>query len=370
MAYEVNARNKIYNDITEVIGGTPLVKLNRIALQENCAATILAKLEFLNPLSSIKDRTALAMINAAERDEELVHGGTIVEATSGNMGISLAFITAMRGYKLIVTMPENMSIERRKLLEFFGAKVILTPAADGMYGAVKKAEEIEDSTADAIILKQFENRFNWEMHYHTTADEIWQDTKGQVDALVAGVGTGATLQGIAKALKERNEELEAFAVEPASSSVLTGGKVRPHQIQGIGPNFIPPILDMKMIDDTIDIGDDEAMEFTKRLARNEGILAGISSGAAVAAAIQIGKQPSMRDKNIVVLLPDTGERYLSTALFQKEEETKPETQRKAEAAESSAKEKKEQRQKEKPEKSEEEAKPHREASKEDEKTRT
>ncbi|MDD3371015.1 MAG: cysteine synthase A [Alphaproteobacteria bacterium] len=307
--------NRIYNDMTELIGKTPLVRLNKIAYDEGCVATVLAKLEYFNPLSSVKDRTALGMINAAEKEGKLLAGGTIVEATSGNTGIGLAFISAMRGYKLILTMPENMSLERRKLLAFLGAKIILTPASEGMSGSVKKAEEITKATPGAIMAKQFENPANPAIHHFTTGEEIWTDTKGAVNAFVAGVGTGGTLQGVAENLKMHKETIEIFAVEPASSPILSGGQARVHKIQGIGANFIPPLLDLKIVDEIIDIGDDEALETTRKLARKEGILAGISSGAAVAAAIKIAQRPVMRGKTIVALLPDTGERYLSSELF-------------------------------------------------------
>jgi cysteine synthase A len=315
MTVNLHSHNKVYADITEVIGGTPLVRLNKLAKEEGCIATLYAKLEFFNPLSSVKDRPALGMIEAAEKDGSLKPGGTMVEATSGNTGIGLAFISAVRGYNLILTMPESMSLERRKLLAFLGAKIVLTPAAEGMSGAVKKAEEIVKSTPDAIMPKQFENPANPAIHTLTTAEEIWNDTKGAVDAFVAGVGTGGTIQGVGTGLKKHKKDVKIIAVQPASSPVLTGGKANPHKIQGIGANFIPAILDRKILDEVIDIADEEALTFARRLARQEGILAGISSGAAAAAATKIAKRSAMKGKTIVVLLPDTAERYLSSELF-------------------------------------------------------
>ncbi len=322
--YTENPRGKIYNDMTELIGGTPLVRLNKVTAEEGTIGTVLAKLEYFNPLSSVKDRTALSMVNAAEQQGLLQAGGTIIEATSGNTGIGLAFIAAMRGYQCILTMPDNMSVERRKLLAYLGAKLELTPAEEGMHGAVARAQEIADTTANSVMMKQFENQANPRMHYETTAEEIWKDTNGEVDAFVAGVGTGGTLQGIAKALKEKKDEMQIFAVQPANSPVLTGGKVRPHKIQGIGANFLPPLLDLKLIDDVLDVSDQDALDYARRLAREEGIFAGISSGAAVAGALQVSQMPSMRGKTIVALLPDTGERYLSSELFDIKDEKKME----------------------------------------------
>ncbi|MFA4995041.1 MAG: cysteine synthase A [Bdellovibrionales bacterium] len=315
MARTLHSRNKVYADITEVIGGTPLVRLNKLAQQEGAVGTILAKLEYFNPLSSVKDRPALGMIEAAEKEGKLKSGGTLIEATSGNTGIGLAFICAVRGYNLILTMPESISLERRKLLAFLGAKIVLTPAGEGMAGSVKKAEEIAKNTAGAILPRQFENPANPISHFLTTAEEIWNDTNGAVDVFVAGVGTGGTLQGVAGGLKKHKKDVQIIAVQPAASPLLTKGKAGPHKIQGIGANFVPPILDMKLVNEVIDVGDDEAMAFSRRLARQEGILAGISSGAAVAAATKIAKRPAMKGKTIVVLLPDTAERYLSSELF-------------------------------------------------------
>lgn len=312
----VAARNKVYSNITETVGGTPLVRINKMAEEEGCVGTVLAKLEFFNPLSSVKDRTALGMIDAAEKRGQLKPKGLLVEATSGNTGIGLAFIAAVRGYTLILTMPENMSLERRKLLAFLGATIILTPAAEGMAGAVKKAEEIVKETAGAVMPKQFENPANPAIHIDTTAQEIWADTQGCIDAFVAGVGTGGTIQGVAEGLKKHNPAIKIIAVQPASSPVLTGGQGSPHKIQGIGANFIPAILNLKILDEIANVENDEALSFGRRLAKQEGILAGISSGAAIAAAIKTAKRPEMKDKTIVALLPDTAERYLSSELFE------------------------------------------------------
>ncbi|MDR3424094.1 MAG: cysteine synthase A [Alphaproteobacteria bacterium] len=309
------SRNRIYNDITETIGGTPLVRLNKLPQEAGCVAVIYAKLEFFNPLSSVKDRTAIGMIEAAEKEGRLKSGGVLVEATSGNTGIGLAFICAVRGYNLILTMPENMSPERRQLLAFLGAKIVLTPVDEGMSGAIRKAEEIVRNTPNAIMPKQFENPANPAIHYSTTAEEIWNDTKGAVDFFVAGVGTGGTIQGVATGLKKHKPDIQIIAVQPASSPVLSGGRANPHKIQGIGANFVPPLLDLKLVDEIIDVGDEKALAFARKLARQEGILAGISSGAAVAAAIDIAKRPALANKAIVVLLPDGGGRYLSTELF-------------------------------------------------------
>ncbi|MDD3030151.1 MAG: cysteine synthase A [Alphaproteobacteria bacterium] len=315
MPLTFSARGKVYNDITETIGGTPLVKLNALAKDEGCHATVLAKLEFFNPLASSKDRAAMSMIDDAEQKGILKPGGTIVEATSGNTGIGLAFIATVKGYKLILTMPENMSLERRKLLAFLGAKIILTPAADGMGGAVKKAEEIVRQTPGSIMAKQFDNPANPAAHVKTTAEEIWADTQGHVDAFAAGIGTGGTVQGVAQGLKAHNAAIHIIGAEPASSPVLTKGTSGPHKIQGIGANFVPSILDRSILDEIMDIGDDESLVFARRLARQEGIMAGISSGAAVAAAIRWAKRPETKGKTIVALLPDTAERYLSSELF-------------------------------------------------------
>ncbi|MFA6279763.1 MAG: cysteine synthase A [Bdellovibrionales bacterium] len=310
-----SARGKIYSDITETIGGTPLVRLNKLPAEAGCVGAVLAKMEFFNPLSSVKDRAALGMIEAAEKDGRLKAGSVLVEATSGNTGIGMAFIAAIRGYGLTLTMPDNMSIERRKLLAHLGAHIVLTPAKDGMAGALEKAQEIVRTNPKAVMLQQFDNPANPAIHRTTTAQEIWQDTDGHVDAFVAGVGTGGTVQGVAEGLKAHNPLIKIFAIEPAGSPVLSGGTFQPHQIQGIGANFIPANLDLALVDEIVSVSDEEAIQTAQKLAQKEGILAGISSGAAVAAALTLAKRPSMAGKIIVALLPDSAERYLSTKLF-------------------------------------------------------
>ena len=302
---------KIYNDITEVFGNTPLVRINRIT--DGAKANVLAKLEFYNPTSTVKDRIGIAMIDAAERSGELKPGGTIVEATSGNTGIALAMVGAARGYKTILTMPDSMSKERRALLRAFGAELVLTPAAEGMKGAVAKAEEL--GAGGAVLVRQFENEANPEIHRKTTAEEIWRDTDGTVDAIVAGIGTGGTITGIGQVLKARKPEIKIFAVEPAASPILNGGKPGGHPIQGIGPNFVPPILDRSVYDEVIDVEADDAVKYARRAAAEEGILAGISAGAALWAATQVAQRENMTGKNIVVIIPSFGERYLSTILY-------------------------------------------------------
>ena len=302
---------KIYNDITEVFGNTPLVRLNRIT--DGAAATVLAKLEFYNPTSTVKDRIGIAMVDAAERSGQLKPGGTIVEATSGNTGIALAMVGAARGYKTILTMPDSMSKERRALLRAFGAELVLTPAAEGMKGAVAKAEEL--GATGAVLVRQFENEANPEIHRKTTAEEIWRDTAGTVDAVVAGIGTGGTITGIGQVLKARKPELKIFAVEPAASPILNGGKPGGHPIQGIGPNFVPPILDRSVYDEVVDVEADAAVAYARRAAAEEGILAGISAGAALWAASQVANRAEMAGKQIVVIIPSFGERYLSTILY-------------------------------------------------------
>ncbi len=302
---------KIYNKITEVFGNTPLVKLNRMT--DGSSATVLAKLEFYNPTSTVKDRIGIAMVDAAEKSGQLKPGGTIVEATSGNTGIALAMVGAARGYKTILTMPDSMSKERRALLRAFGAELVLTPAAEGMKGAVAKAEEL--GANGAVLVRQFENEANPEIHRKTTAEEIWRDTDGKVDAIVAGIGTGGTITGIGQVLKSRKPEIKIFAVEPAASPILNGGKPGGHPIQGIGPNFVPPILDRNVYDEVIDVEADNAVAFARRAAAEEGILAGISSGAALWAAVQVANRPEMAGKTIVVIIPSFGERYLSTILY-------------------------------------------------------
>lgn len=302
---------KIYNDITEVFGNTPLVRINRIT--DGAKANVLAKLEFYNPTSTVKDRIGIAMIDAAEKSGQLKPGGTIVEATSGNTGIALAMVGAARGYKTILTMPDSMSKERRALLKAFGAELVLTPAAEGMKGAVAKAEEL--GANGAVLVRQFENEANPEIHRKTTAEEIWRDTDGSVDAIVAGIGTGGTITGIGQVLKARKPSIKIFAVEPAASPILNGGKPGGHPIQGIGPNFVPPILDRSIYDEVIDVEADNAVKYARRAAAEEGILAGISAGAALWAASQVAGREEMSGKNIVVIIPSFGERYLSTILY-------------------------------------------------------
>jgi len=302
---------KVYQNITEVFGNTPLVRLNRMT--DGAKANVFAKLEFYNPTSTVKDRIGIAMVDAAEKSGQLKPGGTIVEATSGNTGIALAMVGAARGYKTILTMPESMSKERRALLRAFGAELVLTPASEGMKGAVAKAEEL--GANGAVLVRQFENEANPEIHRKTTAEEIWRDTDGKVDAIVAGIGTGGTITGIGQVLKSRKPEIKIFAVEPAASPILNGGKPGGHPIQGIGPNFVPPILDRNVYDEVIDVEADNAVAFARRAAAEEGILAGISSGAALWAAVQVANRPEMAGKTIVVIIPSFGERYLSTILY-------------------------------------------------------
>ena len=303
---------KIYDDITQVFGNTPLVRINKI--MDGAGAEVLAKLEFYNPTSTVKDRLGIAIIDAAERSGQLKPGDTIVEATSGNTGIAIAMVAAARGYKAILTMPESVSLERRTLLRAFGAKLILTPATEGMTGAVSRAEQIGKETG-AVLVRQFENEANPEIHRKTTAMEIWNDTDGEVAALVAGVGTGGTITGTGQRLKELNPNIKVFAVEPAASPLLTGGVAGSHPLQGIGANFIPPILDQSVYDEVIDVPNDEAIKFARRAGTEEGILAGISSGAALWAAAQVAKRDEFKGKKVVVIIPSFGERYLSTVLY-------------------------------------------------------
>jgi cysteine synthase len=303
---------KIYDDITQVFGNTPLVRINKI--MDGAGAEVLAKLEFYNPTSTVKDRLGIAIIDAAERSGQLKPGDTIVEATSGNTGIAIAMVAAARGYKAILTMPESVSLERRTLLRAFGATLILTPATEGMTGAVSKSEEIGKETG-AVLVRQFENEANPEIHRKTTAMEIWNDTDGEVAALVAGVGTGGTITGTGQRLKELNPNIKVFAVEPAASPLLTGGAAGSHPLQGIGPNFIPPILDRSVYDEVIDVPSEEAIKYARRAGTEEGILAGISSGAALWAAAQVAKREEFRGKKVVVIIPSFGERYLSTVLY-------------------------------------------------------
>ena len=304
---------RIYSDITEAFGNTPLVRLNRVT--DGSTATVLAKLEFYNPSSSVKDRLGIAIIDAAEASGELKPGGTIIEATSGNTGIALAMVGAARGYKVVVTMPESVSIERRALLRGFGAELVLTPAAEGMKGAVSLAEEIA-AERGAVLARQFENEANPAIHRRTTAEEIWADTDGGVDIFVAGVGTGGTLTGVGQVLKERKPGVKIVAVEPLDSPILNGGTPGPHKIQGIGANFVPAILDRDVYDEVIDVSIDDAVATARRLSTEEGILAGISSGATGWAALELAKRPENAGKTIVVILASYGERYLSTILFE------------------------------------------------------
>ena len=305
---------RIANDISELIGNTPLVRLNK--LTNDIDAEILVKLEFYNPAGSVKDRIGLAMINAAEKEGLLKKDTVIIEPTSGNTGIALAFICALKGYKLILTMPESMSLERRKLLKGFGAQLELTPAEKGMKGAIEKSAELAKKHKYSFIPQQFKNAANPEIHRKTTAEEIWNDTDGKVDILVSGVGTGGTITGIAEVIKERKPGFKAVAVEPEDSPVLSGGESGPHKIQGIGAGFIPEILNTGIIDEIVTVSNKEAVEVAKRLMKEEGLLCGISSGAAVAASLKIARKPENKGKMIVTVLPSTGERYLSTLLFE------------------------------------------------------
>jgi len=308
-------------DITETIGNTPLVRLNRVA--NGAGAEVVAKLESFNPLHSVKDRIGVAMILDAEASGKLKPGATIVEPTSGNTGIALAFAAAAKGYRLILTMPETFSVERRQLLAILGAEIILTPGTEGMGGAIRRAQELADSSPGYFLPQQFKNPANPEIHRVTTAEEIWRDTEGRVDAIVSGVGTGGTVTGVAEALKKKKPTFKAFAVEPSASPVLSGGKPGPHKIQGIGAGFVPQVLRTDMVDEIIQVSNENAGIMARRLAREEGILAGISSGAAAWAAVELAKRPEMKGKLIVAVLPDTGERYLSTWLFQEVYPTTP-----------------------------------------------
>ena len=306
---------KIAKQLTELIGGTPLLELNKFSADKGLKKAVVAKVEYFNPGGSVKDRIALAMIEDAEKSGRLQPGATIIEPTSGNTGVGLALVAAVKGYKLILTMPETMSVERRNLVKAYGAEVRLTPGADGMPGAIKAAEQLRDSIPGAIILQQFENKANPLKHYETTANEIWADTDGKVDIFVAGVGTGGTVSGVGKRLKELNPNVKIVAVEPLSSPVLNGGKPGPHKIQGIGAGFVPATYNAAVIDEVFDVDNDDAIRTGRELARREGLLVGISSGAAAFAASEIAKKEENVGKNIVVLLPDTGERYLSTVLY-------------------------------------------------------
>ncbi len=307
---------RIYDDITQTIGNTPLVRLNRIT--EGSVAQVVGKLESFNPLSSVKDRIGVSMIEAGERNGSIKKDTVLIEPTSGNTGIALAFVAAAKGYRLILTMPETMSVERRNLLQMLGAELVLTPGSEGMAGAIWKAEALVKETPNAVMPQQFENLANPEIHRKTTAEEIWRDTDGKVDMLVAGIGTGGTITGVAEVIKARRPEFKAIAVEPKDSPVLSGGKPGPHKIQGIGAGFVPDVLNTKIIDEIIQVTNDDAFETSRRLAKEEGILSGISCGAAAWAALEVAKRSENKGKLIVVILPDTGERYLSTPLLQVE----------------------------------------------------
>lgn len=304
----------IYNNILETIGNTPLVRLNSIT--EGLGATVLAKVESANPASSVKDRIGKAIVDAAEADGSLKPGGTIVEATSGNTGIALALVGAARGYKVILTMPETMSTERRVVLRAYGAEIVLTPGAAGMQGAVDKANEVVQKEENAILASQFSNQANLKIHRETTAEEIWKDTDGNVDIFVAGIGTGGTVSGVGQVLKERKEDVQIIAVEPEGSPLLTTGKAGPHKIQGLGANFIPEVLDRKVLDEVLTVSNEDAISISRELAVKDGILGGISTGANVKAALEVAARPENAGKTIVVVIPDYGERYVSTILFE------------------------------------------------------
>lgn len=307
---------KINDNILDLIGGTPLVKLNGIVNDDAIKATVLAKLEFYNPANSVKDRIGKAIVDAAEQSGELKPGGTIVEGTSGNTGIALALVGAARGYNVVLTMPETMSNERRVLLRAFGAEIVLTPGSAGMQGALDKANEIVAERENAILARQFSNEANLRVHYNTTGPEIWEDTDGKIDYFVAGVGTGGTISGAGRYLKEQNTDIKIVAVEPAASPLLSEGKAGPHKIQGLGANFIPEIYDRKVVDEILKVTNEDAVSTSRTLATTDGILGGISAGANVSAALEVAKRPEAEGKTIVVIIPDFGERYVSTILYE------------------------------------------------------
>ena len=316
LVFDRPLRGRIYDSIAETIGNTPLVRIPKLLAEEGITADVVLKLEFFNPISSVKDRIGVNMILAMEQEGRLKPGGTIIEPTSGNTGIGLAFVAAARGYKLILTMPESVSIERRKMLAYLGADLELTPREKGMNGAIARARELLEATPGAVIPNQFGNPSNPAIHVKTTAEEIWYDTAGEVDAIVSGIGTGGTLTGLAHALKPRRPNLKMYAVEPAASAVLSGGKPAPHPIQGIGAGFVPEVLDSKAIDEVIQVSNEETLATARRLARTEGIPGGISSGAALAAALRVARRDEYAGKRIVVIIPSFAERYITTVLFE------------------------------------------------------
>ncbi len=316
LTFDKPGRGRVYDSILETIGNTPLVRIGPLAEEAGCQGEVLAKLEFFNPISSVKDRIAVAMLEAMEADGTIGPGSVIVEPTSGNTGIGLAFACAAKGYRCILTMPDSFSIERRKLMKYLGAELALTPREKGINGAIEKAKEIIEATPKAVMPWQFGNEANPEIHRRTTAEEIWRDTNGVVDAVVLGVGTGGTLTGVGEVLKERKPDIKVFAIEPELSPVLSGGTHSPHMIQGIGAGFVPPVLDTDLIDEVLLVSNDEAMETARKVARLEGIPAGISSGAALACAMRVAKRDEMKGRTVVTVLPSCGERYISTALFE------------------------------------------------------